>query len=138
MSEQTRLLLLNHYSWDKTASILTSVFDEIQPKDIWHIPMETSAETSIPVLANNRDFINFIVLNILKEPHLLRTHFIQSIIRSLDETFIINNNNLERSTRENFVKILESYLNNKVYCESVRSGQITMKDKFLQNSNVSR
>lgn len=132
LSKQTRSLLLSHYSWDKTANILTSVFDQIKPKDVWRVPMETSASTPIPVIPNNRDFINFIVLNILKEPHLLRTHFIQSMIRSLDETFVINNNKLDNATRENFVKILEGYLNNKVYCESVRSGQTTMKDKFLQ------
>ncbi len=132
ISKETRRLLVENYSWDKTANILCNVFDSLAPKDIWDTPMDTNHSLSIPNIQNNREFINFIVSNVLKEDHLLKTYFIQSMIRSLDETFVINNQRIETLQKKDAIKILENYLNNKIFCEQVRSGQLVMKDEFLR------
>lgn len=132
LSKKTRSLLVEKYSWDKTAQVISEVFDSIQPKNVWDKPMLTDPSINIPEIPNNRNFIYFIVTKILKEPHLLGTHFIESIIRSLDETFVINNNRTELAQRQHFVKILEYYLNNKTYCEEVRSGRTSMTEAFLK------
>lgn len=131
ISKNTRQLLLDNYSWDKTAEIWTRVFDRLEPKNIWGKPLLTQPELSVPQINNNRDFVSFIVNNILQEPHLNYTYYVQSIIKSLDENFGTSVSDVSQKQRQDFVKILETLLNNKIYCEQVRSGTIIMNEEFL-------
>lgn len=131
ISKNTRQLLLSNYSWDKTAEVWTKVFDGLEPKNIWDKPLLTQPDLPVPTIHNNRTFVYFIVNNLLKEPHLNRTHYIQSIIRSLDENFTISNSVISQTQRQDFVRVLEILLNNKIYCEKVRSGEISMDEAFL-------
>jgi glycosyltransferase involved in cell wall biosynthesis len=130
LSIKTRNLLLDNYSWDKTAEVLMSVFDKMEPKNKWEDKLETDVSINVPDNLSDRQFINFIVTNILKEESLLRTHYIQNMIRALYEGYlsIASPTNF---TRQEAVKILENYVNHKVFCEQVRSGEIKLSDSFL-------
>lgn len=131
ISKNTRQLLVDNYSWDKTAEIWTRVFDNLEPKNIWENPLLTQPDLPVPQIISNRDFVYFIVNNILKEPQLNNTYYIQSIIKSLDENFAISNSKVCQTQRQNFVRTLETLLNNKIHCEKVRSGSIIMNENFL-------
>lgn len=132
LGKQTRKLLIDHYSWDKTADVLIKTFDGLNPKNIWNEPMTTNGSITVPDLLNNREFVNFIVDHVLMEPDLKKTHFVQNLIKCLDETFILSDKKIHKAQRQTVVKNLETYLNNKIYCEGVRSGQLNLdNNKFL-------
>lgn len=135
LSKNTRNLLIENYSWDKTATIWESIFDNLESKNNWDEPLETDHLAKIPENISNREFINFIVTAILKEPALLKTFFIQSIIRSLDEGYGAVDNKISNTDRKQIVSSLEAYLNNKIYYESIRSGKIQLEENFLKFNN---
>lgn len=125
LSKNTRELLVEHYSWDKTAEYLIKIFDGLQPKNVWDEPMTTNTKISVPNNLNNREFIDFVVDNIIMEPRLKSTHFIQTMVKNLDDIGNDDQNAL-MTQRQNAIKNLEIYLNNKMYCESIRSKQISL------------
>jgi len=131
LSVETRKLLIENYSWDKTADHFMKIFDSLEPKNIWDRPMSINSSASVPDNLSNREFVNFIVDNIILEPNLKHTYFIQSFIKGLDENFNIHDKKISQSQRKDAVKHLEVYLNNKIYCEKVRSGEIQLTDDFL-------
>lgn len=131
ISKQTRELLIANYSWDKTTNIWTKIFDNIEPKNLWSKPMSVKPDLKVPMISNNRALIDFIIDNVLQEPSLKRTYLAQSLVKSLDETFVVNENKIEQAQKKDLVKVLENYLNNKIFCEQVRSGQISMDYPFL-------
>jgi len=124
-SKVTRQLLVDNYSWDKTAQVLMDVFDNIQPKNIWDKPMTTNSSVHVPDNLTNRQFVYFIIDNIIMEPDLKKTFFVQNLIRSMDETSL---NKAESVDKPAAVKALEIYLNNKMYCEKVRSGEVSLSE----------
>lgn len=129
-SNKTRELLVENYSWDKTANNFIELFDSLEPKNNWDRPMITNPTAQVPEQLSNREFVDFIVDRILVEPSLKKTYFVQSVIRGLDETFS-NSGKFGNTDRREAVKYLEIFLNNKVYCEQIRSGKIELKDDFL-------
>jgi glycosyltransferase involved in cell wall biosynthesis len=133
ISLNTRKLLLENYSWDKTAQTLMSVFDSIEPKNKWNNPLETARDVVVPENLSNRDFISFIVKNILKEDRLLNTFYIQNLIRALDEGYL-NIGVPGQFSRKEAIQILENYMNHKMFCEQIRSGQLQMTEDFLKYS----
>lgn len=132
LSKQTRKLLIENYSWDKTANKLCEIFDSLEPKRHWDKPMITK-NLNVPDNLSNRDFVNFIVDNILCEPRLKHTHFIQNLIRYMDESYDTNSVGLSKVPKQNAVKSLEVFLNNKIYCEKVRSGEIDISNEIFLN-----
>lgn len=132
LSKQTRKLLIENYSWDKTANKLCEIFDSLEPKRHWDKPMITK-NLNVPDNLSNRDFVNFIVDNILCEPRLKQTHFIQNLIRYMDESYDTNSVGLSKVPKQNAVKSLEVFLNNKIYCEKVRSGEIDISNEIFLN-----
>lgn len=131
LSARTRDLLVQNYSWDKTTSHFVSIFDSLEPKDLWETPLISNPTATVPEKLSNREFVDFIVDRILVEPLLKNTYFVQSVIRGLDETFT-NNGKFGNADRKEAVKYLEILLNNKIYCEQIRSGQIKLEDDFLK------
>lgn len=133
LSEKTRAKLIENYSWEKTANHFIEIFDSLEPKNIWDHPLFVNPSNKVPDNLTNREFIYFIIDYIINEPYLKNTYFVQSLIRGLDETFITDNQKLAASNRQNAVKALEIYLNNKIFAESVRSGNVQLKDDFLNS-----
>lgn len=132
MSKNTRSLLEQHYSWDKTAEYFMKIFDSLEPKNQWDQPMTTNTSLTVPNDLSDRDFINFIVDNVIMEPSLRKTYFVQSCIKNLTENIANNDPKTTTAKRQEAVKYLETYLNNKIFCEKVRVGDIKLQDDFLQ------
>ena len=131
ISKRTRELLVDNYSWDITANNLMKVFDSLEPKNIWHEPLQFNTSLSAPISLPNRSFINFVIDNILMEPKLKNTHFAQSIIKNLDESCFGLSQDLVIKKRQEALKPLEMYMNSKMSCEQIRSGQTILSDDFL-------
>jgi len=135
ISNKTRELLVANYSWDKTANNIIKIFDSLEPKNLWQVPMETK-NINVPDNLSNRNFIYFIIDNILCEPRLKNTFFIQNLVRSMDEGFGIGANTLISDIgviRQQAVKTLEIFLNNKMYCEKIRKGEIDISAEEYLN-----
>ena len=124
ISKQTRDLLTKHYSWDITANNMMEVFDRLENKNIWDEPMLTNPGLQVPDNLNHRQFINFIIDCLILEPELKNSYFVQQLIRSLDEAFEINNGKLSQTSLKDAVASLEIFLNNKIFCEKIRTGEI--------------
>ncbi len=131
LSRNTRKALIENYSWDKTAETMTSIFDKLEPKNLWNKPMSFDRERQVPAIRSNREFISFIINNVIKSPELMNTYFAESLVRSLDESFEIGPQMSDYS-RKQAVQILEVFLNNKIFCEKIRSGEIELQDEFLK------
>ncbi len=132
MQKMTRELLVQNYSWDMTTNIIMDIFDSIDiDENIWSKPMITNATKPVPDNLSDRQFIEFIISDIICEPNLLNTYFSQNLIRSLNESVDIVNVKNNPQARQEIVKALEIFLNNKVFCEKVRSGEIKLTDDFL-------
>lgn len=132
ISKMTRQLLVENYSWDKTANKFMQIFDKLEPKNKWNEPLTFNKELSVPIELPNREFINFIVRNIIQEPQLVNTLFIQNLIKGLDEQYMIGvGPNVMIQKKQEVIKNLEAYMNNKIFCESVRSNQVKLNENFL-------
>lgn len=131
LSKNIRNLLIANYSWDKTTKNIMDIFDSIEPKNNWDEPMQTNTSINVPDNLSNRDFINFIVDNILCEPNFKNTFFIQNYIKNMDENISSDPIKLKQSA----IKTLEIFLNNKIYCEKIRSGQIDISAEDYLNCN---
>ncbi len=133
-SHKTRELLVQNYSWDMTAKTIMDVFDNMPiNEDIWSVPMNANTKLSVPDNLSNREFVEFIIRDIMCEPNLLKTYFAQNLIKSLNESIDITSNKNNIQAREAVIKALEIFLNNKVFCEQVRSGKIKLNDNFLSS-----
>jgi predicted nucleic-acid-binding protein len=135
IKQNIRSKIIEHYSWDKTASTIETVFDKIEPKNNWDDPLVMYPEKKVPNNLSNRNFIKFLVYDIINDPYLWQTNFIQEIIKNLDDGYEIRNNVMNVYTKENAVKTLETYMNNKNYFEKIRSGEVQLNDDFINYAN---
>jgi glycosyltransferase involved in cell wall biosynthesis len=134
-SKRTRALLIDHYGWDKTANEWMRILDTLEPKNIWDQPLLTRHETQVPDNLTARQFITYIVEELMKEPLLLKTYFIQSLIRSVDEKFSNVGGHINEVAIQQIVKTLEVSLNNKMICEQLRSGAVPLSESYLVCDN---
>jgi glycosyltransferase involved in cell wall biosynthesis len=134
IGKNTRKKLLQTYSWDQTTKIYEQVFDsiDINQKRSWNSPPK-NIDTSYQIINrnNNRDFIYDIVDNVIKEPDLKRTSFIETIIKSLDDETILEGLKVVRFSKETAVKLLEVYANNKQAMETIRVQNLALPPKLL-------
>jgi glycosyltransferase involved in cell wall biosynthesis len=131
LSKKTRELLVENYSWEKTANKMIEIFDSLPPKNIWDQPMTTNATAKVPDGLSNRDFVYWIVNNIIQSPELIKTSLIQNIIKNMDEGYASTDGGIGNFDHKASVQVLETYLNNKIFCEKIRNNEIEMKDNFL-------
>lgn len=130
----SRSLLINKYSWDYTAKKFESIIDGITLTDNqgnWDIPKrEINISISIPEISNNRDFIYYIVDNLIKEPKLKNTSFIEDMILNLDNGIAPNDKKLLPFNRELAVKSLETYVGNKIALDKLRTKEVELPESI--------
>jgi len=127
-------LILN-YSWDKTAERYIELFDSLEPKNIWDKPLTINPGLKVPENTSNREWVSFIIKEVLQSPHILKTTFAQSIIKHLDEGYVNTGGGIENFDRKKAKKVLEAYLNHKAVMDKVRSGEATDNSPFLKYDN---
>jgi glycosyltransferase involved in cell wall biosynthesis len=126
-----RSLVLEKYTWDKTAKVFEKIIDDIDisKKLDWNCEIRTISNISINNDINNRDFV-YAILDAIGDSHLKNTNFIQQMIKDLDVGIIINGSVIQNFGKEQAIKILETYAINKLGLEKVRCGLQDMPDKI--------
>ena len=141
IGKNTRSKLLNTYSWDKTAKVYEDLFDQIDinKKLNWNSAMRSvDIKYSVQNVASNRDFIYDIIDNVIKEPDLKSTNFIQEMIKSLDDSIVMDGLKSVGFERQSAIKVLEIYANNKNTMELIRTSTIQMPIKNTDFLNYSK
>lgn len=137
-SIETRTKCIDIYSWDKVYAVWDRCFDsiDITSKPDWkNAPLsETQHNLTVPQNLPPREFVEYIVLNIIKEPDLLKTANIQMLIRDFCSGITVGDGIIKPMSYESVIKNLESHLSNKIGEEKYRFEPLPNED-FLDGSN---
>lgn len=136
-SQIIREKCLSTYTWDSVYKVWESAFDSIDiskkiPWDSKLVPQVQNLSVKVPKHLSDKQFIEFICLNVINDPHLLRTSNIQSLIKDLSNGIVAKNGNMMSINRQYAVEILEAFLNNKIMCEKMRlEPKSIVKEDFI-------
>lgn len=135
-SEIIRQKCVDIYSWDNVYKVWDECFDsiDITKKLSWNTPQisTTNHNQTVPGNLNQKDFIEYIIVNIINEPDLLKTANIQILIRDFCAGLCFNNGSIRSLSHEQVVKMLETYLTNKMAEEQARMNPGSLqKDDFI-------
>lgn len=130
ISEKSLKLLKEQHSWDYTAKEFERIIDDIADQDDsrWKSIEDSHFEAinkSVGKIENNRDFVYAIIDNILEEPALKSSFFVQQLIMALDNGYILSDKTVVPYGKQDAGKILEVLFNNKV-----------MLNKFLDDTSI--
>jgi glycosyltransferase involved in cell wall biosynthesis len=132
LAESVREKSIKEYDWDKTAKSFENIFDNIKLTGLqgkWETAERiTRHDIKVPPLGSHRRIIQFIVENIIKNPHMMKTASAQQLIRNLDLGYQQDGTNITPFTFQQAMKILEDSMNNQTLWESVRSGKTPVPD----------
>lgn len=131
--EETQYSLLENYSWDKTAKVFEDIFDsiDINKKLSWNsLSRVVNLDFSIDSSLDNRSLVYSFVDNIINEPWLKNTNFIEEIIRALDIGYINNGTQLMIFKTQQALQKLEAYAKNKAAFEAIRCGKAIFSDRL--------
>lgn len=113
------------YTWDNVYKVWEEAFDsiDINTKLPWYsqdVPKVQNMSIKVPKHLNNKEFIEFICLKVINDPHLLKTANIQNLIKELTSGLIAKNGAITSVDRQYAINILENLLNNRIMCEQMR------------------
>lgn len=134
-SQIIREKCINTYSWDNVYKVWEDAFDSVDvskkiPWESHNVPQVQNMSVKAPKDLTDKEFIEFICLNILKDPHLLRTAHIQTLIKDMTGGLISRNGIITVASRQLVIDILEGFIHNKINCEKMRQNpnSITKED----------
>jgi glycosyltransferase involved in cell wall biosynthesis len=141
LKEKYRAITLNKYSWDLTAKKFESIIEStpnLKPER-W-IPISDSHFQSINKdtshTRNNRETIYSVVDRILEEPKLKDSFFVQSIVKAVDQGYIVDGEQMMPYTLESAIKTLEMWFNNKIFLNKFLEDHTVLKNQdFLHYTN---
>lgn len=131
-SKKIREKCLSTYTWDNVYKVWEEAFDSIDiknkaPWDSKNVPQVQNMSMKVPQNLNNKEFIEFICLKVINDPHLLKTSNIQTLIKDLTSGLVAKNGNTTSVNRQYAVDILEGLLNNKIMCDAMRADPNNIK-----------
>ncbi len=131
---QSRQLLLEKYSWDKTTQNLVEIIDNIelsQDQGRWDLPVQNIiADNNLQYDGNNEKFVHHIVRNIIKEPLLMKTSYVMNMIHNLNIGVLLTKNGAVKYDVNDAVRSLDLYSKHKVLLENIRTNQKTMPEEL--------
>lgn len=135
-SEETRKRCLSIYTWDNVYKVWDECFDniDINDKASWEAPLSSTSHESIkvPPHLNPRDFIEYICYNVINEPNLMKTAFLQTLIKDMQARLVARNGTINTVDYNQAIKILEGILNNKIALENMRTNpQLQKAEDYL-------
>jgi glycosyltransferase involved in cell wall biosynthesis len=138
--KETRDLLISKYSWDKTAKTFESIIDSIElieDQGKWDSisSLPSTPVTSLPNIDSNREFIYYIIDNMICDQDLKKTSFIEEMIYHLDSGLSLNHDNKVTYSRQLAIQNLQNYFNNKNGIEQMRLGKIPLFNNSSQFFN---
>ena len=124
-SIKIREACVNQYTWDNVFKVWDECFDtiDINSKISWDDPNygETDYQnTKVPGNLSNEEFVDYICRYVIKDPELVNTANVQTIMRDLDMAIVCRNQTSTLFNRPKAVENLESLLSNKVAVEQMR------------------
>lgn len=124
MSAKTRKLCSQYYTWDNVYDVWDECFSSIDlsTKLSWSMAKrETNHDTmTVPANLNHYEFVEYIISHIIQEPYLLNTAPIKMLIKNFTSGIFAGSGNVKSYQYPDVAKILENYLNNKVFHENMR------------------
>lgn len=129
---------LSAYTWDNVYKVWEEAFDSIDiskkiPWDSKNVPTVQNMSIKVPKNLNNKEFIEFICLKVINDPHLLKTANIKNLIKELTSGLIAKNGAITSVDRQYAVNILENLLNNRIMCEQMRLNPNSInKEDFIR------
>lgn len=138
----SRKLCHEHYNWDVTSKVFEKIFDDIDitKKLDWESSIREVNPEYRPGSSNNnhRQLIYEIIDNIINEPFLKETNFIEELIKSANDKYVQHGQKSYPFSVNNYVKILEAYMNNKRSIEKLRTESLDiLSPDILQILNYS-
>lgn len=133
IGKSCRKSCLDNYNWHKTAIAYQEIFDsvDISKKLSWDDTPKRNTNPSykVPSHTSNRDMIYDIIDNIIYDPFLKKTDFIELLIRCLDDGVITEGAIVKPFSLNEGIKLLEAYMNNKNGLELLR-----LKDPLVMSA----
>jgi hypothetical protein len=135
-SKIIRQKCIDIYSWDNVYKVWDECFEsvDITKKLPWETltPSSVDHNQSVPPNLNPKEFVEYICLNIIKEPDLLKTCNLQTLIRDFSSGLCFSNGGIRQLNYEQVAKMLETYLTNKIAEEQARTNpSLLVKDDFV-------
>lgn len=129
VKNNTRINTLCNYSWDNTSMVWEKAIDYLmqQPnKYNWdtHQPYEVANAIDIDTNQNNYEIAKYIVFEVIKDKNLMRTNFVQKIIRDADIGFVYAGADISPFTTKDMIKKLEQFCNSKKFIDNLRNSDI--------------
>lgn len=133
----TREKCISHYTWDNVYKVWEECFDSINTNNklSWNSPavQQTNHTLKVPKELTDKEFIQFICMNVINDTTLLNTSHIQSLIKDSVSGMVARPGSIVSIDRNYLVEKLESYLNNKIMCEKMRiEPQSIIKEDFIK------
>ena len=123
---KARQAVEQHYDWNKIVKVWENYFDSSVPKNKqskWDAPPEIQAfNVVIPDNLNNKEFVEFCIINIAKEPKLLNSLTYLTLVNALNYGSQQNGKMSVRFTRQHVVDFCLGRINNKNMMEKYRCG----------------
>jgi hypothetical protein len=133
----TREKCVSHYTWDNVYKVWEECFDSINinNKLAWDSPsaQQTNHTVKVPKELTDKEFIQFICMNVINDTTLLNTAHIQSLIKDSVGGMVAKPGSIVSINRHYLVDKLEAYLNNKIMCEKMRiDPQFIIREDFIK------
>jgi glycosyltransferase involved in cell wall biosynthesis len=136
MSQQTREACVKYYSWDKVADVWDRAFDtlDLSTTKKWDEPLNPSdPQRAVPPNLSPREFVSFIVCDVIGSPELMKTSYIQNMIKDLVNGYTSNKNSISNYGYPDAVKNLEIFLNAKNRMLTLQKNEKQQQEIFLQD-----
>jgi glycosyltransferase involved in cell wall biosynthesis len=125
--KNTRELCEKYYSWDQVAKVWEEAIDsvDITTNMSWQEP-EREIDLSIQVPKNLTawEFVSFIILNIVKDPHLLKNSTILNLVKDLSNGYAAAGKGITKVDHKTVVNSLQNYIAKKKKVEEERIKRI--------------
>lgn len=133
--EETVEKTILHYNWKNIANVWEQIFDgcDISKNKNWYnepqftIPKNITIDHSL----SHFEIIYNIVVNIIKEPWLMNTNFIQTTLKEIDYGIRHKDNKLSPFTKKMALEQLELYTNAKTFIEELRVSNEKINEDYL-------
>lgn len=123
IGNQCRQLCLSNYSWDKTSKVFEDIFDsiDISKKISWDSQTrQVNSQYALSKMESHRQLIYEIIDNILQEPALKQTNFVEELIKSANDGYVQHGIKSYPFDVKKYIDLLQTYLNNKASIEKLR------------------
>lgn len=124
-SQIIREKCISLYTWDNVYKVWEEAFDSVDNKTKipWNdknIPSVQNMSVKVPNNLSDKEFIEFICLNVINDTHLLKTSNIQTLIKDVSGGLVAKNGSIITTTKQYAIDILEGFISNKINCEKMR------------------